>query len=65
MPGGYVEEMKLQWSECECAALNVLMTSTRLIFMTNNRIYAFVYGLFNDVACASHPIDYNDRIISE
>jgi hypothetical protein len=45
--------------------LKLLMTSNHLIFMTNNRIYAFVYGLFNDVAGTSHPIDYNDRIISE
>jgi len=33
--------------------------------MTNNRIYASVYGLFNDFACTSHLVDYNDRIISE
>jgi hypothetical protein len=46
----------------ERAALNVLM-SFRLTFMINNRIYAFVYGLFNDVAGASHPIDCIDRIV--
>jgi len=33
--------------------------------MTNNRICAFVYGLFNDVAGTSHPTGYNDEIISE
>jgi hypothetical protein len=33
--------------------------------MTNNRIYVFVYRLFNDVAITLLNMNYNDKIISE